>query len=1524
MDSVTGITAAETSRQGTDLLSALFGTPLGILIFIIILIIAAFILYILIQRFRHRRALREERRSLKDDLMIWSNLSRMVSGEKGAARGKQNLSANYELIRLIFRTAQEYIKVHCQRRNKTPWYVVLGEPLSGKTSLFRDGTLNTVSLRQEQDPDNREPLHFHIHRDRVFMDVRGNVFFDNWMGGSSAEWYSICELVRSSHAVKPLSGIILAIPADALIIDSESITEKKASLIFSEMLRLSGTVRMNLPVRIVITKADCILGFREFFAGASSARNKMTGIDLSCLSRTSGRYNESLFRGLWDEYVANLRKTALGLLISKQTAEASYTSRGRIDLSSGIFAYPEQVNRLFENLSHYLRIIFDPDCNVLPGIPEGVYFCSSADQGVCFSSDYAAMKQTKTEEAPVSNLHSPLKEAVFRDALLGANLGDLDHRAGFTRKEIIRRNVPALALGMVLSALSLNYLAGAVLGNHLITRNLGMDTQYYRQLAALFKSHDLMESPLLDADPKTGEGFERFDSIMSGMQGVTRFNFFANSKLTLLADRPLPIIYAPGSYLFYDYNNLYHRERETLYNQMASDMIFFPAAVSFVTNLQADDSAFTEMRADALLSCMHLSLADVDHHLHEKSTRVIQECLEDIVLFMYPTVSAKVAQELSHITDGSEVYAKNAIRQILLYRDFYPGINTGIRNLVKQLIDTKAYPESDYQSFRAIVKYGSDFNAVMEQMREFALNEGKSEPEIALASYQKLRQDIFYAMNTADLLDKNYPEFLITFSTPLVTEKKKKDDSDEKGTLDLQRMAMLDKSHLSYRKMLEDDFREFIGYIDASSDIGRHLDRTYTNTESLTRFREQALGNLEKDYQATKTGLQNIINSRIFNRSPDSGQAPTCNYRVFADLLKIIYVNEDELPVTLNSPENFDRQFRDLENIFKIKADNLKSFTESHKDLESTVRIADAAATFLEYEEFVSRVHLAENLLKFYPEEDEIPASVANMARKIAAEGKDALREYVDTESARRALGNFEVNEEYAPRAREILMNPIASLLEYGPGKDSKSGSKGGKPGTDGKDGKSGRKASVMFASYIENEPRLKKLHHSVTRYSDAFVNYWISFADSVRPAFRDYRSFHEFTRESRAYEINADLRDIYSMSFDVLSGIKNSVLSSNGIANRDHALKVIGARKKLLDLDYNQACTNILNSWSLLPEDPIKANRYVSGLSKKTVRNDYTLLRAEKGAENTMPWWDSFTRQGIHLLKSEASSTVVASLSEFQNRLYYFPILRSGNSSGQVIPPEDMQKLRMGLMSYGIVNTGKDSGRDSGKEAAPDTAGLPPEAADEGVDSMQKSLFSGIQAGRSGVSEWAGHVDFILKAFGDPENPVIAKIAIPDIGTQNALLEKVYGKDMASAALRFRYLDITSGNLPPKRFGSLVTDAPEKVIYEGRADTEGLRIRFFRYSDDRNAETEYTVKGRYAPLRLYLDENLVHYDEQTENAAHGKDGKDTGQASYVPVRVRSFDGDDSVIFLKIYFSRKMLTPEEWPSAENWPLLSAY
>lgn len=1493
--------------ESQDFMTSLFGNPLGIVILIILFLILVLAVYILVKRFKHRHQMKKERRSLKDDLMIWSNLSKMVSGENENKQGKQNLSPNTELIKMFFASAKKVIGTRCPKKGSTPWYMVIGEPLSGKDSLFTEGQLNTYTVLHENDPHGKEPVNFHVNSERIYLSVKGRVFFDNWMGGSSAEWYTICDLIKKTHRIKPLSGIILTIPADALLADNEGLTEKKASLISSELLRLTGTIRMRIPVRVLITKSDCIRGFREFFSGVSgTGRNRTVGFSLTS---NSGVYEEERFTEEWDSFISDLKETAAGMFLSKKIIDASYTDNGRIDLSSYIFTFPQQVETLRSNLRHYLKIIFNSANTGTPRVmTEGVYFCSTADQGICFDSGFAELKQATTDESPLTESHEHLKGSYFVSSVLGSSLGFLDRRADFTKSEKIRRNVPAVTIGLVLGLLTLNYLAGAILGQSLISRKLEMDTQYYKQISTLFESHAMLNSPLLDVDYNSGNGIDRFDELMENIPGVTRFNFFTNSKLTLLADRPLPMIYAPTNYLFYDYNNLYHQERQTIYNQMAADMIFFPAATSFTYNLKNNDSYYTEARADALLAFMKLSQVGGDPGiLSGRNSRTIRKSLQSIVDYMYPDVSSKVAKELSDITGGNENYSASVIRQILLYKEYYPSINQGIRNLIKQIIEGNAYPESDYQTFKFLIKNGNEIKHTAEKFISFTSDISNRDLDQSIEEYMKLRREIYYTINRADYLDRNYAEFLSTFSTPVVAKKDSKDNAEAGKTLDLQRSALFEKSYLDYKNIVNDDFKEFTDYIQNNTERKRYFDSDYSDTGKVLHLQNVAADNITRDYEQTKKRLSSIINSRVYDKIKFGNQEEKYGYRVLADILKLVYATEDELPLEVKDPEYFESQFKKLESIFALKNRNLKNFMESHKNLENAKDLVNAAQMYLEYAEFVSKVQLSKNLLKHYPDDSSLTRKVADLAMSMndAADDEDGLfNGMVNFESARRALGYFELDEQYAPKAVESFINPIAYLLQFDSRVKAKAQQKDDKNRIE-------NKSSKLFSQYVENDKHISRIRKSVMLYSDAYVNYWAAFGDSIRPVFYDYSTFHDFTKESRAYEINAQLRDVYNMSYEVLSQIHDSVLSANGQGSRNNALKVIDSRRKLMDLNYNQACTNILNAWTLLPDDVLSANRYVNSLDKKKVRNDFTLVMAQGKSQNTLPWWDSYVRLGIRLLKSEANYSVAASLTEFQNRLYYFPVLRNGNTSGQVIVPEDMQKLRKQLLSFGIGQK-KAAGNDTGKnETAASQNPQAEESSDEGVSSIQEPLLNGLKAGRSDISEWVSNVDFILKTFGSTDNPVIAKIAIPNIRTQNALIEKLYGKDYSNAMLRFRYVDIRAGKAAKKRFSTFVNDE-DKVIYEDTVDIDSLELDFYRYSDDSKAGAKVAISGRYAPLKLYLDEHLIHLNNDKNNA------------SYVPVNVLSSEGDKGILFLKVYFGQKMLAPEKWPSVENWPALSAY
>ena len=72
-----------------SLLDGLFTSPLGILIVVIIALILLFVLWIVFKKISMRHKINKEKHSLKQDLMIWSNLSKLVSGGKKTKKEKE-------------------------------------------------------------------------------------------------------------------------------------------------------------------------------------------------------------------------------------------------------------------------------------------------------------------------------------------------------------------------------------------------------------------------------------------------------------------------------------------------------------------------------------------------------------------------------------------------------------------------------------------------------------------------------------------------------------------------------------------------------------------------------------------------------------------------------------------------------------------------------------------------------------------------------------------------------------------------------------------------------------------------------------------------------------------------------------------------------------------------------------------------------------------------------------------------------------------------------------------------------------------------------------------------------------------------------------------------------------------------------------------------------------------------------------------------------------------------------------------
>lgn len=326
-----------------------------------------------------------------------------------------------------------------------------------------------------------------------------------------------------------------------------------------------------------------------------------------------------------------------------------------------------------------------------------------------------------------------------------------------------------------------------------------------------------------------------------------------------------------------------------------------------------------------------------------------------------------------------------------------------------------------------------------------------------------------------------------------------------------------------------------------------------------------------------------------------------------------------------------------------------------------------------------------------------------------------------------------------------------------------------------------------------------------------------------------------------------------------------------------------------------------------MLPEDPVKANHFISALDKKSVRNDYTTVRNLNSAKGNIPWWTSFVNLGTTLLKSEASYQTATGLEEFQSKLYFFPVLKDAAADAMTLRYDDMPLLNRRLKSYSIVKA---------KESDLNVPKIE-ESADEGVDNLQEPLLNNVMAGRNDIRQWATSVSKILTDVGDRKNKLEFTLSIPSMEKQEEL-RQMSNIALTSAVVTMRYVSIKSvalsslssslSTVQSSRFSTAVENGERKIANSDVA-SGNFEFQFYRYSDSNMPDTTYKVKGNYAALRMYLNDRAIYSDKE--------------HCSYVPLIV-SNRGDESVLFVKVSFNKELLRPDEWPDSQNWPSITMF
>lgn len=257
-----------------------------------------------------------------------------------------------------------------------PWYAIIGPPGAGKTTALLNcglkfplaeklghGAIGGVGGTRLCD--------WWFAEKAVLIDTAGRYTTqDSNSVVDRAGWHAFLDVLRRSRPRQPLNGVIVAIPINEIAEAPAQERSAHAREIRRRIHELESRLGVPMPVYALLTKADLVAGFIEFFADLDrEKRHQAWGVTFP-LEKTE--------RGAVEKFPAEFR-----LLVERlhQRVFRRLQEEQSVEKSALIAGFPTQVASLEQPLQSFLVEAFGGSRHDPAPTLRGVYFASGTQEG---------------------------------------------------------------------------------------------------------------------------------------------------------------------------------------------------------------------------------------------------------------------------------------------------------------------------------------------------------------------------------------------------------------------------------------------------------------------------------------------------------------------------------------------------------------------------------------------------------------------------------------------------------------------------------------------------------------------------------------------------------------------------------------------------------------------------------------------------------------------------------------------------------------------------------------------------------------------------------------------------------------------------------------------------------------------------------------------------------------------------------------------------------------------------------------
>jgi len=369
-----------------------------------------------------------------------------------------------KILRLKFEEALQNLK---RIRSKTgrdnqylyklPWYVIIGAPGCGKTTLLMNSGITSSFSDHMEFKDGIKGVggtrncDWLFTDDAIFLDTAGRYTTqDSHQAVDQAAWEGFLKLIKEYRSRRPINGILVATSISDLLRKTEEQRQQHAREVRQRIEELHDTLGIQLPIYMMFTKCDLISGFSDFFAYfRPQEREQVWG---RTFEGNNPEQTNTFIAGFDNDYEALLGR------LNRMTLDRVHEEPD-IRRRSLIWDFPRQMALIKPAIMDFIHRTFDSSRFERPLLTRGIYFTSATQEGMPIDRIMGILSKTYGLDEQAVPVYSGEGKSYFIYDLLDKVIFPESEMAGADpRVEYRKRWFKYLAYGAVFVATSLIFI----------------------------------------------------------------------------------------------------------------------------------------------------------------------------------------------------------------------------------------------------------------------------------------------------------------------------------------------------------------------------------------------------------------------------------------------------------------------------------------------------------------------------------------------------------------------------------------------------------------------------------------------------------------------------------------------------------------------------------------------------------------------------------------------------------------------------------------------------------------------------------------------------------------------------------------------------------------------------------------------------------------------------------------------------------------------------------------------------------